>query len=180
MKQRSSNEKTVNERCWYFTRTTKKTSFETMLAERGGLIMTDHQYENGQMSLQGKSHRGSRQSAEKAQQVNTIILLVLFTRLVKEMTRLWVAIQLQGGKLQLLRHSTLKVGEWNKNKRLLCKRNWQTFEEKKRQKHNDCCGVFKITIHELCALDQSSNYTLKVASLHLHSQSSLVLVLNYG
>lgn len=82
-----------------------------MLAERGGLIMTDHQYENRQMSLQGKSHRGSRQSAEKAQQANTIILLVLFTLLVKEMTRLWVATQLQGGKLQLLRHSTLKVGE---------------------------------------------------------------------
>lgn len=82
-----------------------------MLAERGGLIMTDHQYENRQMSLQGKSHRGSRQSAEKAQQVNTIILLVLFTLLVKEITGLWVAIQLQGGKLQLLRHSTLKVGE---------------------------------------------------------------------
>lgn len=31
-------------------RTTKKTSFETMLAEQGGLIMTDHQYKNGQMS----------------------------------------------------------------------------------------------------------------------------------
>lgn len=84
-------------------------------------------------------------SRKKAQQVNTIILLVLFTLVEKEMIRVWVAIQLQRGKLQPLRHSTLKV--WRMKQKQEAPFDIGKPSRKQGQKHNDCCAVFKITIY---------------------------------